>query len=319
MSPSKENQQNLQLRLFMFLLKTKSSQRRVFNLIRGFLVGLGFLANLIIVPTFVLLFALIQFLLPFKWWRQFFNAIAVCIHRNWYSINGVLLRMGLFPGKWEVVGHGELNRKSWYLIICNHQSSVDIFLLGAVFIYKIPLLKFFMKKQLLWTLPFASWVCYVSGSPFLNRYSKSEIKKNPQLKLKDAEATKKACEVFRNDPTTVINFVEGTRCTPEKQKRSHSPFRHLLKPRAGGISTVMSGMSDYLTGIINVTIKYEGATPTLWNCICGNVDRIKIHYEVLPITPDMVGDYYEDKFFRIQFQHWLNHIWEQKDRVLDRI
>jgi len=294
-------------------------RRYTINQVRGFLVGLGILANLIIIPIIVLFLSGMGMLLPFTWWKKCWNTPSNWVHRQWYGINGALLRIGMYPNKWEVEGKGELNRKSWYLIICNHQSWVDIFLLGAVFIYKIPLLKFFLKKQLLWTLPFASWVCYVTGSPFLNRYSKSEIKKNPALKLKDVEATIKACKVFQHDPTTTMNFVEGTRFTQEKHDRSRSPFTHLLKPRAGGIATVIEGMSAFLTGVINVTIKYEGMPPTLWNCICGNVDRIKIHYDVLPITQEMIGNYYEDKAFRIQFQRWLNEVWEEKDQLLDRM
>ena len=51
---------------------------------------------------------------------------------------------------WDVEGVETLDRSEWYLVLANHQSWVDIAVLQRIFHRKIPFLKFFIKKELLW-------------------------------------------------------------------------------------------------------------------------------------------------------------------------
>ncbi len=99
------------------------------------------------------------------------------LHLVWLRSNYFLLNY-LIPMKWEVTGLDQLVLKEWYLLISNHQSWADILILQYIFSNKIPPLKFFLKKELLWTLPIASWACWLLDFPFMHRYSKTKLAKS---------------------------------------------------------------------------------------------------------------------------------------------
>jgi 1-acyl-sn-glycerol-3-phosphate acyltransferase len=233
----------------------------------------------------------------------------------WMLFNKFVLDLSTI-GKWDIQSTGQLNPKGWYVLIANHSSWVDIIALGSIFKRKVPLLKFFMKKELLWQLPIAGIDCYLLGYPLMARHSREAIRKNPALKGKDLETTKKACQDFMKHPTTFMNFVEGTRSTAEKRQRQNSPYQHLLKPRAAGAAIVIAEMQDKLDGIINTTIYYDAENSSLWQILCGKVNKIHVRYEVLPVTETLIGDYHKDREFRKRFQQWLNTIWQQKDQMI---
>ena len=156
----------------------------------------------------------------------------------------------------------------------------------------------------------------------MRRYSKSFLAKNPHLKGKDMETTKKACEKFQYKPTSIMNFVEGTRFTKEKHARQASPFKHLLKPKAGGIAFVLNAMGGQLHQLIDVTIFYPAGTPSFWDFINGSVSKIKLHVDVKPLKglfPEdvKVMDYFENPEQRARFQQWLNQQWQAKDQRLE--
>lgn len=286
-----------------------------FAFLRGCLATLLIALNLVVSAIIILIFAVIAKILPGKAGHCAMNIplrLAVC----WMLINKFILKLSTF-GKWDVQGSGDLNNKGWYILIANHESWIDIPVLGSIFSGKVPLLKFFMKKELLWQLPIAGIDCYLLGYPILARHTRAEIRKNPALKGKDIEATKKACHKFKEFPTTFMNFVEGTRSTAEKRERQNSPYRHLLKPKAAGVAIVLTEMADKLDGIINITIHYDAKDNSLWRFLSGKINKIHICYEVIPITPDLIGNYYEDRVYRKNFQQWLNTIWETKDAMID--
>ena len=158
----------------------------------------------------------------------------------------------------------------------------------------------------------------------MRRYSKSFLAKNPHLKGKDLETTRKACEKFQYKPVSVMNFIEGTRITPEKHARQQSPFHKLLKPRAGGIAFVLSAMGHQLHKLVNVTIHYPDGIPTFWDFVCGKVKNIRIEVAVTPVSnlfTDNIfnDDYFDDPKQRAKFQQWLNELWKQKDQQLIKI
>jgi hypothetical protein len=51
--------------------------------------------------------------------------------------------------QWDVQGIDGLDPRGWYLVNCNHQSWADILVLQHLLTRRIPLLKFFLKQQLL--------------------------------------------------------------------------------------------------------------------------------------------------------------------------
>lgn len=180
------------------------------------------------------------------------------------------------------------------------------------------MLKFFMKRELLWMLPVAGVACWLMGFPFVSRYSKEYLKKHPEKAGKDLENTKRACEKFKDQPLTIINYIEGTRFTKAKHQRQASPYKHLLKPRAGGFAFVLEALEGHIDYIINTTIIYPDPKTNLWQFMCGKTKKIIVCYEVLPVTKDLLGDYYHDKKFRIHIQHWLNQLWHEKDRLIEK-
>ena len=129
----------------------------------------------------------------------------------------------------------------WYMAMSNHQSWADIFVLLVAANYKIPLLKFFMKKEL-WWIPFVFLANKTLNMPFVNRHSKAAIVKDPSLRTKDYENTLKSCKRFLRSPSTIFSYAEGTRFTKEKHKLQESPYKNLLIPKIGGMATALSAM-----------------------------------------------------------------------------
>ncbi len=272
--------------------------------------------NMLFAVFMIMLISLISYLAPSPQLRTKIQTFLQKIPVFWMDINFWITQI-LNHGKWQVEkDNAPLNPQGWYILISNHQSWVDIFILGMYFRHKIPNLKFFMKKELLWTLPFASWACYLLDYPFMGRHSHADVRKNPELKTYDIEATKKACDKFKEFPTTVMNFVEGTRFTTQKQQTQQSPYQNLLKPKSMGIGLVLHELHPYLKGVINVTLYYQPRFISLWAFISGKVEKIYLHYDILPISPDIIGDPYTDRVFRKQLQQWLNSLWLEKDQRL---
>mgnify|MGYP001952968424 FL=1 len=237
----------------------------------------------------------------------------------WISVNNV--NQNFFSRtKFEVSGLEGLSKKDWYMVISNHQSWVDILVLQRVFNRKIPFLKFFLKKELIW-VPFLGIAWWALDFPFMHRYSKALLAKKPHLKGKDLENTRKACKKFVFKPVSIMNFVEGTRLTEQKKSVQGAKFQYLLKPKAGGMAFVLGAMGEQLHKLVNVTIHYPDGTPSYWDFVCGRVSKVQVQVKVLPIQElreqDVFGtDYFEDHTQRVKFQRWLTALWEQKDRDL---
>ena len=254
-------------------------------------------------------------LLPIKPWQKLMSAAAKAMAGLWVGGNSLNQKL-LTPYKMTVSGLDKLRKKDWYLVIANHQSWVDILVMQRIFRGRIPFLNFFLKKELLY-VPFLGLAWWALDFPFMKRTSKSQLKKNPKLRGKDIETTRKACEKFKEMPVSIVNFVEGTRYTEDKHQRQRSPFKHLLKPKAGGVAFVLQAMGEQISKIVNVTIHYPGGIPTFLDLAAGKVKEVAVHIEVLPLDKKLVGDYSNDNEFRVSFQQHLNDMWHDKDRVFD--
>ncbi len=214
---------------------------------------------------------------------------------------------------------GEVRADGSYLMISNHISWLDIMALLWFSGDKIPAPKFFLKRELTF-VPLIGLAAWAMDMPVMRRYSRAYVEKYPHKKGKDIETTKKSCAKYINKPTTVINFVEGTRITPAKLRLKNSPFRHLLPAKAGGIAFTMAAMGEQFTGIIDITLAFPGAgRHVMMDLLLGRLHRIVIHAEVVPVTPELIGDYDADPAFRLRFQDWLNQRWQQKDQRLGEL
>lgn len=288
----------------------------LYNL-RGILSVIYLAVNTLFWGSLLFAVTLLRLIFPLKAWRRICGRAAIWIAENWVQMNniGLLLTRKI---EIEVDGIESLDRKSWYLVISNHQSWVDIPILQYVFYKRIPFLKFFLKKELIW-VPVLGPAWWALDFPFMKRYSPEYLKKHPHLKGKDIEITKKACEKFRDNPVSIMNFTEGTRFVESKKARQKSPYNYLLKPKAGGIGFVLSTMGEQLSYILDVTICYPYETPDFWSFLCGRLKKVSIFVRKIPITEELAGDYVNDREFRVFFQHWLNEIWKQKDEHIAQI
>ena len=266
----------------------------------------------------LLLFAVIRLVLPFKAVRLRIDPVLVAIAEAWISGNSRWMKLTQRT-EWDVEGIAGLDPRNWYLVNSNHQTWADIFVLQHLFNRRIPLLKFFLKKQLMW-VPIMGLAWWALDFPFMRRHSEEFLKKHPEMRGKDQAATRKACEKFALIPTSVMNFLEGTRFTPAKHQRQQSPYRHLLKPKAGGIALALNAMGDKFQAILDVTIVYPDGTPNFWNFLCGKLRRVIVRVQTLPVPEHLMNsDYANDPSVREGFQQWVRQLWVDKDAQISRL
>jgi len=287
-----------------------------------FLVGsISFLLHVIntlfwVMPIF--LFAFLKVILPVAGIRKILDRLLNGSASNWISCNTFIINISK-PIQWDIDIPSEISVNDWYMVMANHQSWVDILVLQTVFNRKIPFLKFFLKQQLIW-VPVLGMAWWALDFPFMKRYSKSYIKKNPHKKGQDFETTKKACEKFKTIPISIMNFSEGTRFTQVKHDNQNSPFKNLLKPKAGGIGYVLTLMGDEITKILDVTIDYPNHhSPSFWDLMTGRLDKILVTAKLIDIPEEVQGSYIENSGQRKKVQQWVNQLWREKDRQLNDI
>lgn len=236
-------------------------------------------------------------------WIAFNSRMIDLTHQTQYTITGDL---------------DKISYNGWYMVVANHQSWADIFILQKIFNRHAPFLKFFLKQELIY-VPVMGLCWAALDFPFMKRYSKEFIAKNPQLKGKDLETTRKACEKFKYTPVSVMNFLEGTRFTPQKHQRQQSPYKHLLKPKSAGMAYALSVMGERIDTLIDVTIHYPNGRPNFWEFMSGKSHQVNIHIQTRPIPAEFHrGDYENDPEFRKTFQSWINQLWQDKDQKLEQ-
>ncbi|RUO80917.1 acyltransferase [Idiomarina tyrosinivorans] len=270
----------------------------------------------ILIGALVSLIGILKLLLPIPLVQRGLSSLANATFRIWgYAMSLLFQLSGTM--QWHINGDLALEKSRWYMIICNHQSWVDILVLMHLSRRHMPMPRFFLKQQLFW-IPFVGLGCWALDMPFMKRYSKDKIAKKPHLQGKDIATTRRSCEKFRHLPTTVINFCEGTRFTPEKHQKKHSPYTYLLPPKAGGTAFSLQIMGKQFDAILDITIVYpeNGGKPVIWDLLSGRLDSVTVDIETLPVTDDLIGDYGNDPAFRQHFQHWLNQRWQLKDKKI---
>lgn len=266
----------------------------------------------------IIVAGLIKLLVPIPAvWRSisvFCNFMMYC----WCEGLALLLRLNPWL-KWDVQGLDSLNKKNWYLLISNHHSWADIVVLCVLFRKHIPMNKYFLKQQLAW-VPFIGLACWALDMPFMRRYSRGYLLRHPERRGKDVETTRRSCEKFRAHPTTIVNFVEGSRFTEEKQQQTRSPYQNLLAPKAAGIAMALSVLGSQFDKLLNVTLCYpENNQKPFYDMLSGRLTRVVVRVSLETVTEELHGDYVNDKNFKRRFQRWLNRLWEEKDRQLTEI
>ena len=274
--------------------------------------------NLAFSGTLVFLGGLLKALIPIKHFHRLLHRPMHTIYRLWTYNNTLILRL-INPLEWHIEGAEHLNKEAWYLILANHQSWLDIFVLAEVARQHTPEPKFFLKESLR-KVPFLGVSCWALDMPFMKRYTKAYIEKHPHLKGQDIETTKKSCQSFLEHPTTIINFVEGTRFTKSKHNKQQSPFNYLLKPKAGGVAFTLAALGDQFDKVLNITLLYpDNPGHVMKDMLKGKIGKIIVNIEAIDVEPALIGNYFEDAEFKQNFQRWLNQQWQEKDRLIHQL
>ena len=292
----------------------------------NFLPGwiLGILASLLLalnalfwVPILMVL-ALIKLLVPLQRVRLWIDPWLIRIAEAWISGNSAWMQLTQRT-QWDVEGVQSLQRRSWYLVNCNHQSWVDILVLQHIFNRRIPMLKFFIKRELVW-VPVMGLAWWALDFPFMRRHSEEYLQRHPEQRGRDQATTRRACEKFALIPTSVMNFLEGTRFTTAKQQRQQSPYQHLLKPKVGGIAVAMQAMGERFQAVLDVTIVYPDRAPAFWHFLCGKLHRVVVRVRTLPVPQALLdGDYATDAGVRSAYQQWGQQLWSEKDALIQQL
>ena len=287
-------------------------------LARGAVSGVLLLLNTL--AGFLALFpvALIKLVLPVPAVRRAIDRWLNAVGEWWIANNGRW--MGLVqPLDWCVAGQAELRRDRWYMVIANHQSGVDILVLQRVLNRRIPFLKFFLKRELIW-VPVIGLCWWALDFPFMKRHTQRFLREHPERRGDDVAAIRRACARFALVPTSVMSFVEGTRFTARKHAGQQSPYARLLRPRVGGVALALNAMGEQFHALLDVTIFYPGGIPTVVDLLCGRVGSVVVEIRERPIPPTLVGgNYGADADYRARAQEWMESLWAEKDQALERL
>ena len=235
------------------------------------------------------------------------------------TVYGLKLIMLLMHGNnISIINNQKFDKNEWYMAMSNHQSWADIFILLVAANYKLPLLKFFMKREL-WWIPFVFLANKTLNMPFVNRHSKKEIEQNPSLRNQDYKNTLKSCKRFLRTPSTIFSYAEGTRFTDEKHDQQGSPYNNLLSPKIGGMATALSAMPNINT-LVDYTVVYKSKKRDAWSFAKGDMKHVKVLVTKYKIPDNLKNrNYANDKDYRDEFKNWIESIWAEKDKKIEEL
>lgn len=286
--------------------------------LRGILAGLILALNTLFWcwPLFAL--ALLKVLLPVPRIQRTLRFGMHWIAESWMAVNSFWMDL-VQRTRWDVTGLEHVDMRHSYLVISNHQSWADILMLQYQLSRRMPILKFFLKQELIW-VPVIGLCWWALEFPFMKRFSKEYLERHPEKRGQDLITTRKACERYRTNPVSVFNFLEGTRFTQAKHDQQVSPYRYLLKPRAGGIAFVFDAMGEQLHAVIDVTIHYPGGAPSFWDLLSGRIEQVVMRIHAQPVPEQFLHrNYDQDEQYRLEFQQWVNQLWRDKDEELEAL
>lgn len=283
------------------------------RLLRGIAVTLLLVLNLLLWGTPVIVAGLLKLVTRREARRRVMLMLAG-LGERWVATNDVIFR--LLPTRYELEIPPSLRIDGRYLILSNHISWVDIFVVYHAFHRRVAFIRFFLKSELAW-MPIVGQASWALGFPFMRRYSAEYLARHPEKRGTDLETTRRACRRYSHVPAAILNFLEGTRFTEEKHADQDAPYERLLRPRIGGVAFVLASLGEQLDGVIDVTIAYPGHLVTFWDFVCGRVERVVVRARSLEIPPAfLTSDITEPGAARDHFKVWIETLWRQKDDLL---
>jgi len=283
--------------------------------LQGAIVLLIVSVSTVVLTTVIFILSIFKLIAPQGRARNTMTRWLSSLGELWVSVNKCAVWF-YRDMEWDVRMPEGISHKGRYLVLCNHQSGVDILALQHCLNRRAPFGRYLLKHQLIW-VPVLGVAWWALDMAFLRRYSKQELLRNPALRGKDLENAARACKKLKHIPVSMMTFPEGTRFTEAKRDAQNSPYKHLLRPRYGGIGQVLYSFDEALDCLIDVTIIYPDGTPTVWQYVSGQVRKIEVHIALRPIDDDLRGrDFREDAAAKGRLITWLGGIWEEKESLI---
>ena len=196
------------------------------------------------------------------------------------------------------------------IVIANHVSWTDIFVLQSVISRRGPILKFLCKRELAW-IPVLGLIFLAFDFPMLQRRSGAQARggvgSEAQRRRGDIERIREAGASLAKAPAAMLAFVEGTRFREEKRDPSGA-LKCLLPPRVGGFGAILAALEPQDVNVVDVALLYRQPRPAplFWHFLAGAGGPIGV---VAQATPAGV-------IAAEGTESWLERRWAEKDALL---
>lgn len=244
------------------------------------------------------------FIRPFSY--GVFSRVNECIANIWCVFLHFLMKH-----EFKFILSGDpLPKGEHVFLVANHQTQADI---PVIFYAAVEAeagggVRWFAKDILKYT-PLVGWGMLFLGNIFVKRQWH-----------KDQNLVAKALARFREQksPFWIVNFLEGTRLTPEKlvesqmygRKRYGYVPQHTLIPRTKGFVVSVSNLRQKLDAVYDVTIGYPGKTPSIVSFFKGEPPVIHWHLRRYPMS--------EMPLDESGLNRWAFERFKEKDELLVR-
>lgn len=190
------------------------------------------------------------------------------------------------------------------VVICNHRSWCDVLVVQSLIAKTGPVITFLTKRELAF-VPVFGIIVWAFHFPLLKRRARG-TQSEATRRESDRQRILAACIAVRHAPAAILTFAEGTRFSPAKHERMHSPYRHLLPPRPGGFTAIYDSLAGTDATVVDLTLDYAGEV-TFWRFLAGEA-RVSATATVWDWTELAARDR----------AAWLTQRWQMKDRQLSR-
>lgn len=191
------------------------------------------------------------------------------------------------------------------IVIANHRSWADVFLIQSAVARRGPIVKFLCKRELVW-IPILGLIFLAFDFPVVRRRGSRRLPES-ERRAADRHRVREACETLRTRPAAMLTFVEGTRFTPEKHARASSPYRCLLPPKSGGFEAIVENLRGVEARVLDLTLCYP-RTSAFWAFLGGAAGEIEVRAESFALRNVLAAGP----------RDWLEERWRAKDEALAR-